>query len=253
MVTSRLIGFALFALIASALGSACSGKVGTTTPPGGASAGHSCLDTVAATATSSCDFNSYAFDPDAERCRYFPKSNCAVTANRFDTLEACIGACDPGGLDRCQLPGDCVVRTADCCGGCEPVKPKELQALNADYADEDNRCAGGNCLACAAYDGSAERPYFGARCVDHRCELFDVRNTELSRCDSDGDCVLREGLECCECASAGPWVAVNTQIVLAANFFGCAPGVCPACGHASRENLRASCVAGKCAIALTKP
>ncbi len=54
-----------------------------------------CLQPVAPTGSSSCDFNSYAFDLDSGYCAYFEKSNCTVTNNRFDTLEACIAACDP--------------------------------------------------------------------------------------------------------------------------------------------------------------
>lgn len=219
---------------------------------GGSIPADSCQDAVAPTGASSCDFNSYAFDPDAKHCRYFPKSNCAVTGNRFDTLEACVAACDPGGLDRCQLSLDCAVRNTACCGGCEPLKLEDLHAVSTEYADVDT-CPGVACGACAPYDGPQERPYYGARCTNQHCELFDVRNTELARCNSDGDCLLREGLECCECASAGPWVAVNTQRVLAANFLGCAPGTCPTCEHASRENLRAGCVDGQCVVTKTAP
>jgi hypothetical protein len=78
--------------------------------------------------------------------------------------------------------------------------------------------------------------------------LFDVRSTDLAHCESDGDCLLREGLECCECASAGPWVAINNQIVATANFLGCAPGTCPTCEHAPRENLQARCVDKLCTV-----
>ena len=207
-----------------------------------------CLEPVAATGPSNCDFNGYAFDVASGYCAYFVKSNCAVTSNRFDTLEACIAACDPRGLEHCVGAGDCVVRSVSCCGACEPVKAEDLHALSRNYADV-NSCPGVACGACAADDGEPERPYYGARCTNRQCELFDVRNTEIAHCESDSDCVLREGLECCQCASAGPWVAVNAQLLSTANFLGCAPGGCPVCEHhAPADDLSASCVSGRCVV-----
>ncbi len=206
-----------------------------------------CLDSLAATGLSICDFNHYAFDPASGYCGYLTKAKCGVTSNRFETLEACIAACDPGGLGHCRAAGDCVVRSAACCGECEPVKAEDLRALNRNYADLDT-CAGVPCRACAGYDSDSERRYYGARCMNQQCQLFDVRSTEIARCESDGDCVLREGLECCECASAGPWVAISTQTILALNFLGCAPGTCPVCDHTPSGDLRASCVDGRCVV-----
>ena len=211
-----------------------------------------CLAPVAPTGSSNCDFNAYAFDLASGYCTYFAKSNCALTSNRFDTLEACIAACDPGGLGHCRGASDCVVQSLSCCGGCEPVKVEDLRAISRNYANV-NTCPGVACGACPPYDAEPERPYYGARCTNQQCELFDVRNTELVHCENDADCVLREGLECCECATAGPWVALTAQRVSTLNFLGCAPGSCPMCIHTPAEGLRASCDGGRCAVSKAAP
>ena len=249
--SSSSAGSSTVGATAGVAGSAEHGAAGSS--GSGGSTPTTCLQPVAPTGTSSCDFNSYAFDPDSGYCAYFEKSNCAVTSNRFDTLAACVAACDKAGLLHCQVAGDCVVQNLACCGGCEPVKSQDLLALSRNYADT-NTCPAATCSPCPPYDGEPERPYFGAKCSNHQCELFDVRKTELASCEGDADCLLREGLECCECASAGPWVSINTQQLLAANFLGCAPGGCPKCeGHAPSAGLRASCVGGRCAVVSSKP
>lgn len=207
-----------------------------------------CLEPITANDASSCDFDAYAFDAEAEHCRYFFKARCGVTKNRFDTLDACVAACDPGGLEHCQNSADCVVQGAACCGGCEPVKAEDLRAISRAYA-EVQTCPGVQCGPCADHEGPPERPYYGATCANQRCELVDVRETELGSCVADSDCRLRRGLECCECDSSGPWVAVANQPLAVANLLCGAPVSCDqTCDRTPPEDLQATCFEGRCVV-----
>lgn len=238
--------------VAGGGGTSVSGQ-GAGASAGGSQQGSACLEPVAPTGSSSCAFEGFAFDADAERCRYFSTARCEVTKNRFDTLEACVAACDPGGLDRCRVAADCTVRSAGCCRACEPAKREELRAIPIAYADVET-CPDVACGACPPYDGEPERPYYGATCTNQRCELMDVRDTELGTCAADGDCRLRRGLECCECGGDGPWVAISNQPLAVANLLCGAPLACDqTCDRSPPEDLRASCVAGRCLISKVAP
>jgi hypothetical protein len=232
---------------ASDAGSTSDAQGGSAGASVGGSPSASCLDSGAPESQSSCDFNGYAFDPGLGYCRFFPSVYCSQTRKRFDTLEACSAACDPPGVGDCRVAADCEVQGQSCCK-CEPQDPRLLRAVSRTAADA-NDCGEIFC-SCAPFYGEPERPYYGARCVNQQCELYDVRTTDLSLCNSDADCALREGLQCCQCASAGPWVAVNPQqfAVMSASFLDCAPGECPDCEHVYSGLLQAVCVEGRCRV-----
>jgi len=58
-------------------------------------------------------------------------------------------------------------------------------------------------------NGEVTNPNIGARCVNNRCEAFDVRLVpEFSQCTSDTECSLRPSVNCCGCNA---WIAVSAK------------------------------------------
>jgi len=227
---------------ASGGGSAASG--GGSAASGGGSASAACYWDGQADWSSTHLFDGYAFDPEAGHCRYLKRINSSRTV-RFDTLEACSATCDPPSIGQCRVADDCMVERSGCCL-CEPVSLVELRAIGRNYADA--RCESRAC-SCVPFDGDPQRPYYGARCVNERCQLFDVRETDLLSCESDADCSVRLGLSCCQCGSADVpvAVAVNRQkfAAMSAELLDCAPGQCPQCDERPKWPL-AACVEGRC-------
>jgi hypothetical protein len=106
------------------------------------------------------------------------------------------------------------------------------------------------CPACA----SAPNPNLGARCVEGRCQVFDVQRVpEYSSCQSNGDCVLRNGVECCECGGDG-WVAVSRTGGTALVQAMCAPNsACAGCAPVPPPALITTCFQNACSTTFLIP
>lgn len=191
----------------------------------------------------------FAFDSSAGRCERFVFAPCGGNANQFETLDACIEACDPSGLDRCDVSADCTLKGPSCCALCEPAQKSNYTAVNHRYA-RVNACSmfGVACGACAEYAGLPTSQNFAATCVTGRCEVYDIREEPESTCDSDNDCRPRRGLDCCEdCASDVAWVAVNVNAQVGQNRCSTTSN-CTDCGAPTPNGMAARCTAGHCAM-----
>ena len=132
----------------------------------------------------------------------------------------------------CQ-PGDtCLLETQTTCGaGCEPIPPDRYIPINskneaAFKAQQlEPLCIQAACPAVPPEQVNAPN-YYGA-CVAERCQVLDVRTSALSACDSDSQCLLREGTACCAC-SFTDLIAVTSQAEAQKAF--CAPGEACASG-----------------------
>jgi hypothetical protein len=129
----------------------------------------------------------------------------------------------------CDGPGQCVAVQTSCCPPCGFPDISTFVGVNQQYttAYRSQQCPVAlPCAACA----TIENPYVAARCVQGRCEVFDVQKVpEYSACQSVSDCVLRAGLACCECG-AMTWVAVSQSGRSAlADVLCAANSACPEC------------------------
>lgn len=192
-------------------------------------------------------FPSYGYNAQTGACESFVYGGCGGNDNRFETLEACLDTCGPGGRTVCREPTDCVINQG-CCGFCGIENVDDLEAVNQAYADyNDAECAVIDCDYCPPPEAAEQ---FGARCNAGSCEIYDVRVSELSACETDDDCRLRSGLNCCEGCVNGNWVAVSSDFDRVYDALcGGAPVPCPACDPIQPENLEAICGAeGHCVV-----
>lgn len=188
-----------------------------------------------------CDgaFPSYGFDSELGSCEYFLYGGCEGNDNRFETREACLDACGPGDRTACTQSADCVINHG-CCGYCGIESVGEFEAVNQAYADyNDLQCQLVDCAYCAP---PADAEQFGARCNEGSCEVFDIRQSDLSECSSDEDCRLRAGTGCCEGCGDSSWVAISAGSErLVEALCGDGPVACPACAPAEPSGWVALC------------
>lgn len=188
----------------------------------------------------------YGFNAETGLCESFVYGGCGGNDNRFETLEACLDACAPGGLTACNTHADCVIDRG-CCGICQEPSLEILKAANRAY---DSSRAPECLLLDCDYCDPPGLEQFGARCSMGHCEVYDVRESELSACETDDDCHLRNGLGCCESCSGDDWVAISIDPTkLSELACGDEPAACPPCVAIPPEPLGAACGAnGHCAV-----
>jgi hypothetical protein len=134
----------------------------------------------------------------------------------------------------------------DCCGSCAP-KASDYVALNRASVDDylaNRLCTDRLCPECAPTGAE----WLTATCVAGRCEVLDVRETELSACEVSADCRLRAGIDCCEdCGSTAAFVSLNVDSEAALRDLVCdSEFSCDACAPQPPDVLEPTCVTGRC-------
>lgn len=191
-------------------------------------------------------FGAFGYNAETGRCEEFIWGGCGGNENRFDSLEACLNVCDPGGRTACESTAECVVDHG-CCGFCGMDHPDQLVAVNAKYGSfTAPQCALVDCAQCTVPE---QLGHFGARCNEGTCEIYDVRKSDLSACETDADCRLRAGLSCCESCGETNWVAVSTDRErVEKELCGDMPAGCPACAPIEPVRTFAACSQGHCQV-----
>jgi hypothetical protein len=195
-------------------------------------------------------FPRFYFDAAQGECLPFTYGGCEGNANNFETLDECYAEC--GGpvseTMRCEIAMDCTVVPTVCCL-CGEVARADLLAARRDSAEEILQS---NCGAIGCECEAAAPPWAGATCIQGRCVVVDVRETEYTECSLSTDCVLRRGLDCCEnCASDGSDViAVRKDRDIGALTCGALVD-CAACSTELLPAYDAVCREGRCSVDTT--
>jgi hypothetical protein len=126
---------------------------------------------------------------------------------------------------QCLAHTDCALMVRSCCGSCLPPKSQdEVRALPKDNLSDmpPSQCQGVACGACYVTDPEPRDPILTAGCVQHQCELVDLRQDAISACDSDGDCeAVSRG--CCPANSADPSEYVGVRKGADTSILECSP------------------------------
>ncbi|XXX75471.1 BPTI/Kunitz domain-containing protein [Sorangium sp. So ce134] len=202
---------------------------------------------------------SYWHDPSSGVCIPFTYGGCDGNENRFESLEACQEAC-PGNvpdMDACMAPGDCVLASPRCCAACNPVDAHDYVAVHRDLATDFWNTTGCGDVSCAPCQevGEAESTsqYFTAACEAGSCVVLDVRESPLTECTQDADCILRDGVGCCEECGGKGIVALNANADLEALVCPEGFGACPPCAPVYPEGMTAVCLEGRCQPKMPAP
>jgi hypothetical protein len=196
----------------------------------------------------------YTFDSVSGLCLPFFYGGCEGNDNRFETAEACYQRCDndplPGPAD-CSLSTDCVPISTGCCDSCEPYRWDIVVgvATAGMNAIRGTKCGPIACDPCGPHPTFA---WFDAVCREGHCVAYDAREMPMTECTDSSECILRNGLDCCEhCSSDGAGIiAVNRDPVGAALRCEDYPGSCPPCsnGIAYPAGAEPECDFGRCTV-----
>jgi hypothetical protein len=200
-------------------------------------------------------FAAYWHNPKTGVCEPFTYGGCQGNANRFDSLAACQSACSGGtpDMDACSLPGDCVLAGIGCCGPCELVDTRSAVAINRAFADTYGQTLGCGGIACGACPDVTEfertSQYFIATCEAGHCTVTDLRQSDLTRCGTDADCVLRDGADCCQGCDGTGIVVLNKGAKLEGLVCPSTGYACDACAPTFPPGYVPLCASGRCGLA----
>lgn len=164
------------------------------------------------------------------------------TGNSTGTGGVNFGSCDGAGQCMLQVPG--------CCGVCGEPQLSDFDAINQaqSQAHFDATCTEDDpiCPGCA----TMPNPNVFAYCDMGTCVGVDMTTSDFNECETQDDCRLRNGLECCECGSGQGWTAVPNDFVGTLGGLVCPPDSgCPECEPQPPEDAVALCTEGRCVIA----
>lgn len=250
---------------------------GVTAGSGGAWMGDACS---APPESGNCEayFPRWYHDPVSNQCLQFIYGGCGGNDNNYQSAAECEKACGGVSPTACNLPSDCMVGPASCCGVCDgpQVTADQLVAYNRQFAGQYG-CGLGlkalpapnnpgfpgpgadvpvACPPCAApVPEQATLKYFVPDCVQGQCVVTDLRTSPLTACMNDSECRLRNGTSCCEgCGGIDQYVAVRNDGSFEKAACGGVPQPCPACLPQPPVNTSAHCGAtGHCEVAYLFP
>jgi hypothetical protein len=197
-------------------------------------------------------FQAYWHDPKTGACEPFIYGGCQGNENRFSSIGECQQACKGGShdMDACSEPAECMLATPGCCASCDPVDARAFVAINRVFANQygdASGCSGGSCGACPDVpDRDRTSEYYTATCNSGRCEVLDVRKSPITECTKTADCILRDGVECCQGCDGTGIVAINRDADLESLVCAGAGQACPLCVPQIPPKISAICSGGRC-------
>jgi hypothetical protein len=196
----------------------------------------------------------YWHDPATGVCMPFIFGGCDGNANNFPSLEACQMTCSGGqpDMDACSGVGDCLLLSDSCCAACNPNSTHSFVSIRRGTEQEFTRLRGCDGITCGACPPIAEpdstRQYFIATCEAGRCKVADIRQTALTSCMGNTDCVLRDGAECCEGCDGQGIVAVSRFDDVAKRVCPTPTPGCPPCVPNLPPNVTPLCTNARCTV-----
>jgi hypothetical protein len=195
-------------------GSSGSGTTAGTAGTAGAVNRDACTGPSSVDSSCAAYFQRWTHDETTGLCVPVPYGGCGATKNNYETLAACQQACPNGNpnYDTCQVATDCMLGSVTCCGVCDgpSVTAHDFTAYNKRYQAQAQPCSGADvgCGACLPVEAAQNtRLYFVPNCVRGECVVEDIRESDVSACETNADCRLRRGTGCC--AGCGELVAVR--------------------------------------------
>lgn len=148
----------------------------------------------------------------------------------------------------CDEHFECRLSARGCCGVCAGASLDEFDGVNRARLEEhrDDLCPP-PLPACAPCEESyVPEPNYLALCLEGACTPVDLRESGLSLCTSDEECVVRRA-DCCQCGDA--LVALPGTSRSDYDAIVCDPAAdCPDCGRMPPVGVQGSCVAGHCVV-----
>jgi hypothetical protein len=104
--------------------------------------------------------------------------------------------------------------------------------------------------ACIPCEPVGPNPWLVAACENQRCVAIDARETGLTECGEDSECVLRGGLGCCEDCQPAPssFVSVSRNANLREVLCGNSAVGCDPCLPVTPQGMTARCAGGRCVV-----
>lgn len=199
----------------------------------------------------------YAFDSESGLCLPFYYGGCQGNENRFETAEDCYRACDDDdpsllGPADCSQSTACIAISTSCCEPCEAWRWDMVVGVTTAgmNAIKETKCGPIGCDPCDVHPTFA---WFDAVCREGHCVAYDAREMPMTECTDSSECVLRNGLACCELCSSelgGGIVAVNRDPAGAALLCEDYAGSCRGCssGVAYPVGAQPQCDLGRCTV-----
>lgn len=271
-LVARLWRFAVASALLSGLGSACAGRSisnGSSEDDAG-SAGSAAAGASSHAGTSSAGTTAGGSSAVAGRAAggFSSVGGSVNTAGGIGASGISAGGSpSPPDISSCNIAADCVLQSGTgCCYICDSpdLTAQNLIAVNVAYAVKPCSLTvkllplpiGGTasdialpnpCSPCQPTGDGALHNFF-ANCVMNRCVVEDVRQSAVSSCMSDQDCVLRHGTTCCETCNDQDLVAVRNDGSLSKIACSAGPVPCPSCAPAP-PTASAVCQQDHCAVA----
>ena len=182
---------------------------------------------------------------------------CNATKNNYETSTACRQACPNGSpnYDTCKVATDCVLGIPGCCGVCDgpDVTADDFLAYNARYEAQVRmqQCERNpTCGSCPPIEPRTNaRPYFVPNCVRGECVVEDIRESDVTACETSEDCRMRNGTACCQGCGHGDVVAVRRDGSLEKLVCGELAPTCLDCVALPPDGAEAQCSAqGRCVV-----
>lgn len=150
----------------------------------------------------------------------------------------------------CNGPGQCELVGTGCCGSCGTPELTGKTAVNSAQADAYFKSVCPEPVPCPAC-AEQPNPNLFAYCDSGNCRAVDVRTDALSACNTDADCRLRFGTDCCESCSGDTSQLVAVSVSNDLGALTCSPNEdCPGCIPGYPPGAIAICNAGHCMVDL---
>ena len=158
----------------------------------------------------------------------------------------------------CQSSADCSLVPQTCCGVCGVPELEDVLSVNVQFQNDHKLKVCGDPPPPCPYCATEPNPNLYAFCeigiMGGTCVAEDIRKSDLSACQTDSDCSLRFGLNCCEpCGgSSSDLVAINRSQLGALEARKCdAAEACDECVPNYPNGVTTTCTAGQCQVAYT--